>query len=195
MRKAIFTFIAIIIVAVCIDWIDACSEERTDEEIFKRNLTFAEMYEYKDSTYDFAIRYPSFFSQQPNDAGRARFCYADQWATVVLEGYTLSNQGMSDKEAKDSLAHVLHATKQKQGKYYFILSGPQYEDGSPIEGYSYYAKFIRHDNRWFVYSMVYPDRYHDALTRLFKEIDDWLIWEHPHLQLKQGEDQTPKDSF
>ena len=114
---------------------------------------------------------------------------------MVLEGYTLSNQGMSDKEAKDSLAHILHATKQKQGKYYFILSGPQYEDGSPIEGYSYYAKFIRHDNRWFVYSMVYPNRYHDALTRLFKEIDDWLIWERPHLQLKQGEDQTPKDSF
>ena len=57
--------------------------------MFKRNLTYAEMYEYKDSTYDFVIRYPSFFSEQPNDVGHARFCYSDQWATVVLEGYTM----------------------------------------------------------------------------------------------------------
>jgi hypothetical protein len=45
---------------------------------------------------------------------------------------------------------------------------------------------------WFVYTMIYPDNYKDVLTRLFKEIDDWQIWERPHLQLKQGESQTPK---
>ena len=160
MRKAIFIFIAIILVAVSVDWIDACSEVRTDKDMFKRNLTYAEMYEYKDSTYDFVIRYPSFFSEQPNDVGHARFCYSDQWATVVLEGYTMSNQGKSVKEASDSLAQCLHATMQKQGEDYFILSGPQYEKGSLIEGYSYYSKFIRNGKFWFVYTMVYPDRYH-----------------------------------
>lgn len=191
MRKAIFIFIAIILVAVSIDWIDACSEVRTDKEMFQRNLTYADMYEYKDSTYDFVIRYPSFFSEQPNEAGHARFSYSDQWATVVLEGYTLPNQGKTVKEAIDSLAQLLHATSQKQGDDYLILSGPQYENGSMIEGYSFYSKFIRNDKLWFVYTMVYPDRYHDVLTRLFKEIDDWQIWERPRLQLKQGEDQTP----
>ena len=93
MRKAIFIFIAIILVAVSIDWIDACSEVRTDKDMFKRNLTYAEMYEYKDSAYDF------------------------------------------------------------------------------------YSKFIR--NGKFVYTMLYPDCYQDVLTRLFKEIDDWQIWERP----------------
>ena len=111
MRKAIFIFIAIILVAVSIDWIDACSEVKTDKEMFKRNLTQADMYEYKDSAYDF------------------------------------------------------------------------------------YSKFIRNGKFWFVYTMLYPDRYQDVLTRLFKEIDDWQIWECPHLQLKQGENQTPRDSF
>ena len=81
MRKAIFTFIAIIMVAVSIDWIDACSEVKTDKEVFRRNLTYADMYEYKDSAYDFVIRYPSFFREQPNDAGHARFSYSDQWTT------------------------------------------------------------------------------------------------------------------
>ena len=160
--------------------------------MFKRNLTYADMYEYKDSTYDFVIRYPSFFSEQPNDAGHARFCYCDQWATVVLEGYTLPHQGKSVREASDSLAQLLHATMLKHGEDYFILSGPQFERGSLIEGYSYYSKFVRNGKLWFVYTMVYPDRYQDVLTRLFQEIDEWKIWERPHLQLKQGESQTPK---
>ena len=40
--------------------------------------------------------------------------------------------------------------------------------------------------------MIYPDDYKDILARLFKEIDDWQIWERPRPQLKQGESQTPK---
>ncbi len=79
-----------------------------------------------------------------------------------------------------------------RGKDFFILSGPQYEQGSYVEGYSYYSKFVRNHQFWLVYTMVYPDRYKPALTRLFKEIDNWQVWERPHLKLKQGENQTPK---
>jgi len=72
------------------------------------------------------------------------------------------------------------------------FSGPQYENGSLIDGYSYYSKVMANHKLWFVYTMIYPDNYKDVLTRLFKEIDDWQIWERPHLQLKQGESQTSK---
>lgn len=195
MKRFMQMIVAIILVAASIDWIDACSEVKTDKEMFKRNLTYADMYEYKDSTYDFVIRYPSFFREQPNDAGHARFSYSDQWATVVLEGYVLPQREKSIREASDSLAQLLHAANVRLCEDYFILSGPQYENGSLVEGYSYYSKFVRHGKFWFVYTMVYPDRYHDVLTRLFKEIDDWQVWERPRLQMKQGEDQTPKDSF
>ena len=92
----------------------------------------------------------------------------------------------------DSLAQVLHSTNSKLGSDYFILSGPQYEYGSRIEGYSYYSKVMAYHRFWFVYTMIYPDGYKDVLARMFKEIDDWQIWERPRLQLKQGESQTPK---
>ena len=59
------------------------------------------------------------------------------------------------------------------------------------EGMSLQAGMANH-KLWFVYTMIYPDDYKDILGRLFKEIDDWQIWERPHLQLKQGESQTPK---
>lgn len=200
MRKVIFIFVAFILIMVCIEWVDACPEVKTDKEMFKRNLTYADMYEYKDSTYDYVIRYPSFFSEQPNDAGHTRFCYNDPWATVVLEGYTLRDQGKSIRETKNSLAQLLHATSEEMGDDYFILSGPQYEqegrrqrqNESLIEGYSFYSKFIRNGKLWFVYTMVYPDKYHDVLTRLFKEIDEWQIWKRPRLKIKQAVDQTPK---
>ncbi len=88
-------------------------------------------------------------------------------------------------QAKDSLAEILHATEAEDGKDFFTLSGPQYEKESLIDGYSYYSKFMLNGKLLFVYTMVYPDHYKDVLTRLFQEIDDWQIWERPHLELKQ----------
>ena len=164
--------------------------------MFGSELTYAEMYEYKDKDYDYVVRVPSFFTAQPDslqpEKGRMRFEYGDQWITVVIESHVMHDNGQSLKEGIDSLAQVLHATDSKLGSDYFILSDTQYEQGSRIDAYSYYTKVMANGKLWLVYTMVYPDDYKVVLTRLFKEIDDWQIWERPHLQLKQGESQTPK---
>ena len=177
MRKAIFIFIAIVLVAASIDWIRSCSGLKSHKEVFGRELTYADMYEYKDADYDYVVRVPSFFTAQPDS---------------LQDEKGRMNNGQSLKDGMDSLAQVLKATDSKLGSNYFILSGPQYENGSLIEGYSYYSKVMTNHKLWFVYTMVYPDDYKDILARLFKEIDDWQIWERPRPQLKQGESQTPK---
>ena len=64
MRKAIFIFIAIVLVAASIDWIRSCSGLKSHKEVFGRELTYAEMYEYKDADYDYVVRVPSFFTAQ-----------------------------------------------------------------------------------------------------------------------------------
>lgn len=158
----------------------------------------ADMYEYKDENFGYTIRYPSFFSDgriedsEANDEDRARFVYYEEGATVVIEGYAIRNNGMSLKEGMDSLGETLHATNRRLGNNSFTLSGPQYEEGRPISGYSYYSKFVAHRKLWFVYTMVFPDTYRPALSRMFKEIDGWQVWEKPKPRLKQGENQTPK---
>ena len=107
------------------------------------------------------------------EKGRMRFEYGDQWITVVIESHVMPGNGQSLKNGMDSLAQVLQATDRKLGSDYFILSGPQCENGSRIDGYSYYTKIMVNHKLWFVYTMIYPDDYKDVLTRLFKEIDDW----------------------
>ena len=188
MRKAVFIFIVLILVAVSIDWIHSCADLKSHKEVFARQLTYADMYEYKDKDYDYVVRVPSFFNAQPDslqeEKGRMRFDYADQWITLVIESHVMHSDGMSLQKGMDSLAQVLHATDSKKGKDYFILSGPQYENGSRIDGYSYYTKIMANHKLWFVYTMIYPDDYKDVLARLYKEIDDWQIWERPHMQLK-----------
>ncbi len=195
MRKGIFIFIAVIIVAACIDWCDSCENIKSHKEVFGRELTYADMNEYKNKDYDYVVRVPSFFTAQPDslqeEKGRMRFEYGDRWITIVIESHVMSNNGQSLKDGMDSLAQLLHATERKLGSDYFILSGPQYEEGSLIEGYSYYSKVMANHKLWFVYTMIYPDDYKNVLARLFCEIDDWQIWECPRLQLKQGESQTP----
>ena len=196
MRKTIFIFIAIILVAVNVDWIHSCADLKSHKEAFDRFLTFAEMNEYKDKDYDYVVRVPSFFNAQPDslqeEKGRMRFEYADQWIILVIESHVMNSNGMSLQAGMDSLSQLLHATDSKKGEDYFILSGPQYENGNCIDGYSYYTKIMANYKLWFVYTLIYPDDYKEVLARLFKEIDAWQIWERPHLKLKQGESQTPK---
>ena len=196
MRKAIFIFIAIILIAMGIDWIHSCAELKSHKEVFGRQITYADMYEYKDKDYDYVVRVPSFFTAQSDslqeEKGRMRFEYGDQWINVVIESHVMNSDGMSLQAGMDSLAQMLKATEHRLGNDYFILSGPQYENGSRIDGYSYYTKIMANYKLWFVYTMVYPDDYKDVLARLFKEIDEWQIWERPHLKLKDGELQTPR---
>jgi len=181
MRKAIFIFIAVILVAVSIDWIHSCADLKSHKEVFSRHLTYAEMYEYKDKDYDYVVRVPSFFNAQPDslqkEKGRMRFDYADQWITLVIESHVINPDGMSLQAGMDSLAQMLNATEHRLGSDYFILSGPQCENGCRIDGYSYYTKIMANHKLWFVYTMIYPDDYKDILTRLFKEIDSWKVWE------------------
>ena len=196
MRKAIFIFIAIILMTANIDWLRSCGDLKSPKEVFGQQLTYADMYEYKDADYGYVVRVPSFFSVQPDslqeEKGQMRFEFSNQWIIVVIESYVMNNNGQSLKNGMDSLAQVLQATDRKLGSNYFILSGPQCENGSRIDGYSYYTKIMVNHKLWFVYTMIYPDDYKDVLTRLFKEINEWQIWERPHLRLKQGESQTPK---
>ena len=76
----------------------------------------------------------------------------------------------------DSLAQKLHSERTMQASNKaFILSGPVYENGVRVDGYSHYDKFIKSGRILFVYSLTYPDSYKPAMPRLFKLIDDWKV--------------------
>ena len=143
MRKAIFIFIAIILMTANIDWLRSCGDLKSPKEVFGQQLTYADMFEYKDTDYDYVDRVPSFFTAQADslqeEKGRMRFEYGDQWITVVIESHVMHNNDQSLKDGMDSLAQVLYATDRRLGSDYFILSGPQYENDSRIDDYSYYS--------------------------------------------------------
>ena len=117
MRKAIFIFIAIVLVAASIDWIRSCSGLKSHKEVFGRELTYADMYEYKDADYDYVVRVPSFFTAQPDslqdEKGRMRFEYGDQWITVVIESHVMHNNGQTWQQ----LFHPLWSAVRKRQSY------------------------------------------------------------------------------
>ena len=191
MKKAALLFIAALIITASIDFIWPFTTERADGDEFEQDLNTAEMLTYQDPDLGFTVRYPSFFALQPDSlddyTGNVRLSYNNEWATIVLECYALRNYNQSLKSGMDSLAQVLHATGHKLGSDYFILCGPQYENGSRMEDYSYYSRFVSRGKLWFVYTMVYPDRYHNHLGRLFKEIDDWQVFEDQHTGISRAD--------
>ena len=89
MRKAIFIFIAIVLVAASIDWIRSCSGLKSHKEVFGRELTYADMYEYKDADYDYVVRVPSFFTAQPDSLQEAACA-----SSMATSGSPLSSRVM-----------------------------------------------------------------------------------------------------
>lgn len=182
MRKIVFLIILSIILSVSIGFINTSCKIKPREELFGDELAIAPMQTYQDKNFGFMIRYPAFFVKQPdslNDyTGYARFSYEDHWANIILESYAARNHCKTLRQGMDSFARVLHATRKHLGKNYFILSGPQYEKDSYVDGYSFYSKYVSNGKLWFVYTMVYPNSYHDYIGRLFHEINQWKVWDN-----------------
>lgn len=178
--KKIFIFAIILIVAVnfyC--HLHHMGDTRTPYSEFQTRIGMAPMKEYHDSDFGYSIQYPCFFQQeektQDDFLGHARFSYTDH-TNIVLESYVTKNQSKDLTSCADSLAQVLHADKTLHPAHAaFILSGPVYENGVRMDGYSHYDKFIKSGRMLFVYSLTYPDTYKPALPRLFKLIDDWKV--------------------
>ena len=111
----------------------------------------------------------------PGIQGYARFSFTNH-ANIILESYVTPNYSNTLQACADSLAQKLHSERTMQASNKaFILSGPVYENGVRVDGYSHYDKFIKSGRMLFVYSLTYPDSYKPAMPRLFKLIDDWKV--------------------
>ena len=166
-------------------------DERTPYSDFKDRIGMAPMKEYQDPDFGYTAKYPCFFQQDKKQGedfqGHARFTYSKD-VNIILESYITKNLSPNLHSCADSLAEKLHAEKtmmtsnrkktpnQKEDEdSAFILSGPVYENGVRIDGYSHYDKFIKSGKTLFVYSLTYPDTYKPALPRLFHLIEDWRV--------------------
>ncbi len=152
-------------------------DSRTPFSEFSERIKAAPMKEYQDPDFGYVVSYPCFFQKEDSlpDAcrGYARFSFSGQ-ANVVLESYVTENRSSDLLSCADSLAKILHAAKTMDESS-FILSGPVYENGMRIDGYSHYDKFVKSGRMLFVYSLVYPDSYKPGMGRLFALIDHWKV--------------------
>ena len=158
-------------------------DQRTPYSEFKTRIDMAPMKEYQDPDFGYVIKCPCFFQKEDtslNDyQGYARFSFTDH-VNVILESYVTMNHSSNLEACADSLARELHAGKtmlssssthaqdKKSKDSAFILSGPVYENGVRIDGYSHYDKFIKSGKMLFAYPLTYPDSYKPAMPRLFK---------------------------
>ena len=125
------------------------------------------MKEYNDPDFGYVIKYPCFFQQEDTSVsgyqGYARFSFTNH-ANIILESYVTPNYSNTLQACADSLAQKLHSERTMQASNKaFILSGPVYENGVRVDGYSHYDKFIKSGRILFVYSLTYPDSYKPAM--------------------------------
>lgn len=177
MKKIFMVVIAVVLLFHLYCEITHGSDSRTPFSEFSERIRATPMTEYQDPDFGYVVKYPSFFQREDTPSGEnhgyARFSFSDH-ANVALESCVTTNRSRDLQACADSMARMFHAARTLRSSS-FILSGPVYENGVRIDGYSRYAKFVKSGRMLFVYSLTYPDSYKSAMGRLFGLIDDWKV--------------------
>ena len=166
-------------------------EERTPQSVFKEQMDVAPMQYYSNPTYGYNIAYPCFFHEDESEDGdscHARFIFTYN-TNIIVETYVmkapcrstrdcaLALTGNRDGNSAEALSGAGRPLSQLSdiSKNSFILSGRVYENGQPTDGYRHYTKYIKSGHILFVYSLIYPEDYKQALGRMFRTIDKWTV--------------------
>ena len=129
-------------------------EQQTPRADFKTKVEMSPMKEYNDPDFGYFFKYPCFFQQEDTSVsvyqGYVRFSFTIH-SNIILDSYVTSNYNNTLQACADSLAQKLHSERTMQASNKeFILSGPFYENGVRVDGYSHYDKFIKSGRRLFV---------------------------------------------
>ena len=150
-------------------------EERTPQSVFKEQMDVAPMQYYCNPTYGYNIAYPCFFHEDESEDGdscHARFIFTYN-TNIIVETYVMQSPCRSMRAC--ALALAGNRDEVDISKNSFILSGRVYENGQPTDGYCHYTKYIKSGHILFVYSLIYPEDYKQALGRMFRTIDKWTV--------------------
>ena len=96
------------------------------------------MMEYHDDDYDYVVRHPQFFEQTADslmDKGACRFTFWKDSVEVVQSAFVEPNtDSLTTPQAVKKYTSDLHATCQRMGDDFFILSGALHSDTGMITG-------------------------------------------------------------
>ena len=176
-----FLFLSMLVFIGLMIWVSGHEKEddMTLPQKLERAMRLTRMMEYKDCDYGYTVRYPSFFEPDDSltDEGYCRFSFWQDSTEIVQTAFVEHNpDSLTIDQAMADYASKLHATQQKKGNDFFILSGHIHSDDGKITSRRYYAKFVQHRKVWFVQTLAYPEDCEQAVQRLIHEIDDWKIW-------------------
>lgn len=176
-----FLFLSMLVFIAVMIWVSVHEKEEMPlMQKLERAMRLTLMKEYHDETYDYTIRYPSFFEKTDDslmEKGNCRFSFWQDSTEIVQTAFVEQNPGnMSVNQSMEKYASELHATYQQKGDGWFILSGHIHGDDGRITSRRYYAKFVQHRKLWFIQTLAYPEDCEQAVGRLTKEISDWKVW-------------------
>lgn len=180
MRNLVLIFFFLVLGAAAYDHYCQLTHQPPLEQMLQEAIERARLSVYRNADYGFKAEYPEFFCSE-SDAegsftGRARFSYWNSMVHVNLETSVRRNgRALNVRDSMHFIAASTHAATQRMGTNWFVVAGPLYEDGVPVEGYSFYDKYVCVGKLWFVYSLTYPDACRASLARLFRLVDRFSV--------------------
>lgn len=147
---------------------------KTPQEALKEIMEEAPSKTYHNDFYGYNLNYPEVFQYDtaPTDS-LLRLAYHNH-ERFVIECEVLTDREMTPiKKMMEQTGTKLHAQQYTLLTDSFTLTGPLFENGEPIAGYSYHCKYVRKQKLWFTYTLYYPTAYKDSVSSILFSIDQW----------------------
>lgn len=184
-RFTLCSLLLILLTATVVAWRHAVADPPTMEQKMGEAINCRAFQTYRHPVLGYVVRHPDFFEQMPdsvvNEWGACSFRYWNHNVRVEQSVYLLPNPGgRSARRCMDSLSRDLHAEHRECMGHGFVLSGPVFQNGVPLSGMRFYAKYVLSQRLIFVQQLLYPEGYDRPLTRLKRQVRAWQIWENHH---------------
>lgn len=185
MRKA---FLLLMILGVGLFVLNHRREHRHDDDTYLQQLEHmlecTDWQVYEDSSYGYAIRYPScFLPASAEGEVDARFVYVEQ---MPLREITYISLEASTQVCRDSLnpyrdmqriAEAVNGVCLRKSDTEFLMTARVKSRDTRITAFRLNAKYVLCQRLWFVETLIYPEDFAPAVQRLVHEVDEWKPFE------------------
>jgi len=181
MKKAVLVLIVVgVLIAVFSHRREHAHDNDTYLEGLEYRLACADWQVHRDATYGYEMRYPSCFIPAESDGdGAARYAYVEELPMQSVCYITLESGTLECKDTLDpyremrKLSDEMSGVCLKKSDTEYLMSCRLRSRDAKVTAYRLNAKYVLRQKLWFVETLIYPEDFAPALSRLVKEVDEW----------------------
>ena len=188
MKNLRIAFLCLVALVAGLSLLNYHREHKHDEDTYleglEHRLSCADWQEYTDPTYGYRMRYPScFLPAEAEGEGSVRFAYVEEMPLRQVQYMTLDVTTEVCSDPLNPYAEMRRRAKDiggiclRRSPTEYLMTATLQSRNPQVTAYRMQTKYVLRQRMWFVQTLIYPEDFAPAVTRLVHEVEAWKPWE------------------